>query len=207
MTPSTREPACLLAAGLVALIISRIGAYDSFTWFLEVLPIFIAAPILIATYSRFRFTPLVYRLIFIHALILMIGGHYTYARVPMGAWMQDLFGFARNDYDRIGHFAQGFIPAIVVREILLRQTPLRRAGWLFVLVVSVGLAASAFWEFLEWWSALALGESSSAFLGTQGDPWDTQSDLFMCFIGSIASLLIFSRLHDRQLSSFSVTPS
>jgi putative membrane protein len=153
----------------------------------------------VAIYRRFPLTPLLYTLLAVHALILMVGGHYTYARVPLGFWAQDLFGFARNHYDRLGHFAQGFIPAMLVREILVRTSPLRPGRWLFVLVTAVCLAFSACYEFIEWWTALAGGESAEAFLGTQGDVWDTQWDMFLALIGAITAQLVLSKVHDRAL--------
>lgn len=170
---------------------------------LEVAPILVAVPILLATYRRFPLTPLAYRLIFLHACILMVGGHYTYAEVPLGYWIKDAFGFARNHYDRIGHFAQGFVPAILAREILLRKTPLKSGGWLFFLVTCVCMAISAFYEFIEWWTALASGAAADAFLGTQGDPWDTQWDMFFALVGSLAAQLSLSRLHDREIAALS----
>ncbi len=196
------EPVVLLAAGFVFLALSGIAPYDRLTWVLEVSPILLGVPLLIATYPRFRLTPLLYRLLFLHAVILMIGGHYTYAKTPIGFWMKDIIGFSRNHYDRIGHFAQGFVPAILAREILLRRSPLVRGEWLFFLVTCVCLAASAFYEFIEWWTALAAGESASAFLGTQGDPWDTQWDMFMALVGAVTAQLSLNRLHDRYLKRF-----
>jgi len=196
---SAAYPIALLAVAAVLLGISAIHPYDMATWWMEVFPIFIAVPILLFTYGRFPLTRLVYTLIFIHACILMLGGHYTYARVPLGFWMQDLFHFSRNHYDRIGHFAQGFVPAIVGREILLRLTPLRRGGWLFFLVCSVCLAISACYEFVEWFAALIGGSGANEFLGTQGDVWDTQWDMFMALIGSIVAQVVLARLHDRQI--------
>lgn len=196
-----REPRLLLIAGAVLLVLSGIGPRDRTTWLLEVGPILIAAPILIATARRFPLTPLAYRLIFVHALILMLGGHYTYAEVPLGFWIRDLFGFARNHYDRIGHLAQGFVPAIVVREILIRRSPLTPGKWLTVLVLCVGLAVSALYELLEWWAALLGGEGAEAFLGTQGDQWDTQWDMFLALVGAAAALALLSRLHDRQIAT------
>lgn len=193
------EATLLLLVGAVALIVSGIRPADPTTWLMEVAPIFIAVPILFITRNRFPLTPLVYRLIFVHALILMLGGHYTYAKVPLGFWMQDLFGFARNHYDRIGHFAQGFVPAIVAREILLRTSPLQRGKWLFVIVTSICLAISACYEFVEWWAAVLGGSAADAFLGTQGDVWDTQWDMFMAFIGAMIAQLTLARIHDRQL--------
>jgi putative membrane protein len=167
---------------------------------MEVFPIFLGVPLLIATWRRFPLTPLVYGLLFVHALILMLGGHYTYARVPLGFWVQDLFDLGRNHYDRLGHFAQGFVPAMLTREILLRRTPLRQGGWLFFLVTCVCLAFSACYEFIEWWAAVIGGSAADAFLGTQGDVWDTQWDMFLALIGAIAAQLLLSRLHDRQLA-------
>ena len=193
-------PLGLLAVGVVLLAISAVHPHDMATWWMEVFPIFIAVPILFFTYRRFPLTRLVYALIFVHACILMLGGHYTYARVPLGFWMQDLFHFSRNHYDRIGHFAQGFVPAIVAREILLRQTPLRRGGWLFFLVCSVCLAISACYEFVEWFAAVIGGSAATEFLGTQGDVWDTQWDMLMALIGSIVAQALLGGIHDRQIS-------
>jgi putative membrane protein len=201
---STRERAealVLLGLAVVTLVVSGIGPRDRGTWVLEVLPVVIAAPLLAFTWERFRLTPLAYRLIFLHALILVLGGHYTYAHVPLGFWLQDLLQFARNPYDRIGHFAQGFVPAIVAREILLRVTPLAPGKMLFFLVCCVCLAISATYEFIEWWAALALGQGAHEFLGTQGDEWDTQWDMFLALTGAIAAQLLFGRVHDRQLAA------
>jgi putative membrane protein len=196
-----REPAILLGVGVALLILSGVGVHDRFTWFLEIAPALVALPILVLTYKRFPLTPLSYRLILLHACILMLGGHYTYAEVPLGYWMKDAFGFARNHYDRIGHFAQGFVPAILAREILLRKTPLKSGGWLFFLVTCVCMAISAFYEFIEWWTAIATGAASDAFLGTQGDPWDTQWDMFFAFVGSLTAQITLSRYHDRQIAA------
>ena len=193
----------LLFLCLTVLVISGLQPYDRLTWLLEVAPVLIATPVLVLTFRRYQLTPLVYRLIFLHALILIVGGHYTYARVPLGFWLQDFFGFARNHYDRLGHFAQGFVPAIVSREILLRRFPVLRGGWLFFLVVCICLAISASYEFIEWWSALMGGESADAFLGTQGDVWDTQWDMFMALVGALTAQLTLSRYHDRQLAELS----
>jgi putative membrane protein len=194
-------PATLLAAGTILLAISAWHPYDIGTWTMEVFPLFIAAPILLATRRRFPLTGLAYTLIFVHACILMLGGHYTYARVPLGFWMQDVLHLSRNPYDRVGHFAQGFVPAIVGREILIRCTPLRSRGWLFFLVTCVCLAISACYEFIEWWSALIGGAAAADFLGTQGDVWDTQWDMFMALIGAVTALTLLSRLHDRRLQA------
>jgi putative membrane protein len=199
------EPRALLGLGGALLGLSAARPHDGFTWVLEVAPILIGVPILLATYGRFRLTPLAYRLLFLHALVLMVGGHYTYAEVPLGFWVRDALGLARNHYDRLGHFAQGFVPAIVTREILLRRTPLRRGAWLFFLVTCVCLALSACYEFVEWWTALATGEAATAFLGTQGDPWDTQWDMFCALVGALAAQLVLSRRHDRELSELAST--
>ncbi len=196
----TREAITLLVVTAIALVISGIGPRERGTWVLEVAPVLIAVSILLYTWKPFRLTRLAYWLIFLHALVLMLGGHYTYAHVPLGFWLQELLDFARNPYDRIGHFMQGFVPAIVIREILLRRSPLRPGKWVFFLVCCVALALSAVYEFVEWWAALILGQGAMEFLGTQGDPWDTQWDMFLCLIGAIVSLLLLSRIHDRQLA-------
>ena len=193
------EPVILLVLTLVCLAISRIGAVEPGTWILEVFPIFLAIPLLVATAKRFPLTPLAYRLLFVHALILMVGGHYTYAKVPLGFWVQDALHLGRNHYDRLGHLAQGFVPAIIAREVLLRRSPLQRGKWLFFLVTCVCLAVSASYELIEWLAALLGGSSADAFLGTQGDVWDTQWDMFMALVGAITALLLLSRVHDRQL--------
>jgi putative membrane protein len=195
------EAAALLVIGAVLLVWSGIAPADRTTWLLEVFPIFIAVPVLLATARRFPLTPLAYRLIFVHALILMLGGHYTYAQVPLGFWMQRAFGFTRNHYDRIGHLAQGFVPAIVAREILVRRSPLRPGRWLFFIVLCVCLAISACYEFIEWWSALIGGSAAEAFLGTQGDPFDTQADMLMALIGAFTAQVLLARLHDRQIAN------
>lgn len=195
--------ALLILTG-IALVISGIGPHDRTTWWLEVFPVLLGAPILIATWRRFPLTSLVYSLLFVHALVLMLGGHYTYARVPLGFWVQDLLDLSRNHYDRLGHFMQGFVPALLAREILLRRTPLVRGGWLFFLVCSVCLAFSACYEFLEWWSAVIGGSAAEAFLGTQGDVWDTQWDMFLALIGSITAQLLLGRWQDRQLERLGV---
>lgn len=195
----TRLTAILLALTLVILLWSNIGPKDRLTWFLEVAPVLIALPLL--TYTRYSFplTPLLYILIFIHAVILMVGGHYTYAETPIGYWMQELFDLKRNHYDRLGHFAQGFVPAILAREILLRTTTLVPGKMLFFIVTSICLAFSAFYEMIEWWTALLYGASAEAFLATQGDVWDTQWDMFLALTGAIIAQLLLSSVHDRQL--------
>jgi putative membrane protein len=197
---TAREPIVLLVIGAGLLVWSGIAPTDATTWILEVFPIFIAVPLLVATARRFPLTPLAYRLIFVHALVLMLGGHYTYAQVPLGFWMEHTFGFARNHYDRIGHFAQGFVPAVIAREILIRCSPLKPGRWLFVIVLCVCLAISACYEFIEWWSALIGGSAADACLGTQGDPFDTQADMFMALIGAVAAQLLLARVHDRQIA-------
>jgi putative membrane protein len=195
----------VLAAGggvvLVALIISGIKPYDRATWWMEVAPVLIAAPILLATYRRFPLTTLLYALVCVHALVLIYGGAYTYARVPFGFWLQDLFGFERNPYDRIGHFMQGLVPAMVAREILVRGKFVAGGGMVGFLCVCVALAFSAFYELIEWWAALALGQGADEFLGTQGDPWDTQADMFLALVGAALALLLLSRIQDRQVQA------
>ncbi len=193
------EPAVLLVLTVAALVVSGIRPYDRLTWVLEILPVLIAGGILVATFRRFPLTPLAYRLIFLHALLLIVGGHYTYARVPVGLWAQETFGLARNHYDRLGHFAQGFVPAIAAREVLLRRSPVGRGKWLFLFVTAICLAASACFELGEWAAATTLGADADAYLATQGDPWDTQWDMFMALIGAVCSQLALGRLHDRQL--------
>jgi len=197
---STREPIALLGATCLVLAWSGIAPYDRATWWLEVAPVLIGAPILIASYSTFRLSALLYRLLFLHAVILMVGGHYTYARVPVGFWVQDWLDLSRNHYDRLGHIAQGFIPAILAREILLRRSPLQPGKWLFFLVASVCLAFSAFYEMLEWWAALIGGGAADEFLATQGDVWDTQWDMFLAMLGAFSAQLLLGRAHDRSLS-------
>ncbi len=201
---SDRLCAALAAIVLAALIASGIAPYDRITWWMEVAPVLVALPVLAATRKRFPLTDLVYVLIAIHALVLMLGGAYTYARVPLGFWLQDLFAFQRNPYDRIGHFMQGFVPAMVAREILLRTGAVRGAKMVFLLCVCVALAISAVYELIEWGAALALGQGAEEFLGTQGDPWDTQSDMFMAMLGAIVALAMLSRLHDRRMERLGV---
>jgi len=199
-TNSRRSLIPVWLAVAAVFIWSAIQPKDYFTWALEVFPAIIAAALLFATRRRFEFTTLAYALIAIHMVILMIGGHYTYAEVPVGNWVRDHFGLARNDYDRLGHLAQGFVPAIVSREILLRLSVVRGRGWLFVLVTSVCLAVSALYELLEWTVSVLTGSAGDAFLGTQGDVFDTQKDMAMALLGAIAAQVLLSRYHDRQLS-------
>jgi putative membrane protein len=188
----------ILAAGLV---VSGIRPYDRTTWLLEIFPVLIALPLMWATWRRFPLTPLLYVLITLHGLVLMLGGAYTYARVPLGFQIAEAFGWTRNPYDRIGHFFQGFVPALVAREILLRGGYVRGRRMLAFVVVCIVLAISASYELVEWAAALALGQGADEFLGTQGDPWDTQSDMFMALVGAVASLVLLSHWHDRQIAA------
>jgi putative membrane protein len=196
-----RTHLCLLLGVIVVFAWSGWAPKDRLTWALEVFPAVIAVPLLVATRRRFPFTGLAYALIAVHASILMVGGKYTYAEVPAFNWIRDALHMVRNDYDRLGHFAQGFVPAIVAREILLRKTDLKQGGWLFFLVVCVCLAISATYELFEWSAAAATGSAADAFLGTQGDPWDTQKDMLFAGIGAIASLLLLTKVHDRQMDA------
>lgn len=184
---------------LVALIWSAISPVDYFTWFLEVLPGLIGFAVLALTYRKFKLTGLAYALILVHCLILMVGGHYTYARVPLFDWVKDVFDLSRNNYDKVGHLAQGFVPAIIAREIFIRKDVISTNAWRNFLVVCFCLAFSAFYELIEWWVAELSGESAESFLGTQGYIWDTQSDMALALSGAILALLTLSRLHDRQL--------
>ncbi len=203
---SAREPLALLLIAVLCLVLSGIRPYDRLTWVMEVLPVLIALPLLIVTYHRFPLTPLAYRLILLHSLILMLGGHYTYARVPLGYWAQDLFHLVRNHYDRLGHLAQGFFPAIIAREVLVCTSPLKPGKWLFFIVLCACLAMSAFYELIEWWSALIYGGAATEFLATQGDPWDTQWDMFLALIGAAAAQLTLARTHDRALRRLLAEP-
>jgi putative membrane protein len=189
----------LYVAVVVALVWSGLRPYDRATWFMEVAPVVVAFPLMWATRERFRLTTLLYALIAIHSVILIVGGHWTYARVPIGFEVQEWLSLGRNPYDKLGHFAQGFVPALVARELLVRGRVVRGRGWLAFLLVCVVLAVSATYELIEWGAALALGEGAEEFLGTQGDVWDTQSDMFMALVGVLAALLTLSRWHDRQL--------
>ena len=200
VTASRNELWLLLGMTLLVLALTGYKPFDLTTWFLEVFPVLIAIPLLALTRTGFPLTRLLYWLIFVHAPILMVGGHYTYARVPLGFWMQDWFDLARNHYDRIGHVAQGFVPAMIAREILLRRSPLVRGKWLFFLVLCVCMFVSVFYEFIEWWTALIAEGASIEFLGTQGDVWDTQWDMFLGFCGAILGQVLLARVHDRQLA-------
>jgi putative membrane protein len=196
-----RQRVLAVAAVVLCLVlaVSGIRPYDRLTWLLEVFPVLIVLPVLIATYRRFPLTSLLYGLAFLHALVLIVGGIYTYARVPFGFTIEHLFGLHRNPYDKIGHFMQGFVPAIAAREVLLRGSYIRGRKMTVFLVLCVVLAISATYELVEWGSALALGQGADEFLGTQGDPWDTQSDMVLALIGGTVALLTLSRVHDRQM--------
>ena len=184
---------------LAVFLWSGINPKDHFTWVLEVLPAFIALLLLLVTKHKFRFTPLAYTLILIHCIILMIGGHYTYAEVPLFNWLRDALELERNNYDKVGHLAQGFIPAIVAREILVRNNVVKNSYWLIAFVISICLSISALYELIEWWVAELTGESAEAFLGTQGYEWDTQSDMGLALFGAILAILLLSRYHDSQI--------
>lgn len=184
----------------ILLLISGIQPFDRTTWWLEVIPVLIVVPLLFATYKAFPLSPLLYGLIFLHAIVLIVGGAYSYARVPLGFEMAQWFGLERNPYDKIGHFMQGFVPAIAAREILIRNHILSKGKMLSFIVICIVLAISASYELIEWAAALSLGQGAEEFLGTQGDEWDTQSDMFFALIGSITALLLFSRWHDRQIA-------
>lgn len=182
------------------LVWSAVRPFDGLTWFLEVVPVLIGVPLIWAVRRRFPLSTLLIVLIWIHAVILIVGGHYTYARVPLGDWVSGWFGWPRNNYDKLGHLAQGFIPAILTREILLRTSPLPGSRWLGFIVVSVCLAFSAFYELIEWAAAASTGEAADEFLGTQGYAWDTQSDMALALVGAIAALLFLAKAHDRSLA-------
>ena len=192
--------AVLLCGFTIVLAWSAVHPHDYFTWALEIFPAILALAALAITYRKFQFTTVVYLLITLHACILFVGGHYTYAEVPLFNWIRDHYHLARNDYDRVGHFAQGFVPALVAREVLLRRQIVLRRGWLFFIVLSICLAVSAAYELLEWRVAVATGSAADAFLGTQGDPWDTQEDMATAAIGALTALLFFSRWHDLLIS-------
>ena len=190
-----------LAVFFLVFIWSLVNPKDQFTWFLEVFPAMVGLLILALTYKKFPLTPLLYTLILMHMCILMVGGHYTYAEVPLFDWIKEAFDQTRNNYDKVGHFAQGFIPAILAREILIRKQIVQGAKiWLNYIIVSIVLAISAFYELVEWWVALRTGEEAEAFLGTQGYVWDTQSDMAYALFGAVTALLLLSKLHDKQLS-------
>jgi len=193
--------AAFLVVVVIALVISGIKPYDRATWWMETAPVFIAIPILLATRRSFPLSTLLYVLIALHALVLIVGGAYTYAHVPAGFWVQELFHLSRNPYDKLGHFMQGFVPALVAREIFVRGGYVVGRKMTAFLCVCVALAISAIYELVEWWAALALGQGAEEFLGTQGDPWDTQSDMFLAFLGASIALLFLSRLQDRGIAA------
>ena len=192
-------PKTLLGSILIILMWSVINPYDLFTWFLEVLPVLIGIIVLVYIYPRFQFSNFVYTLLWLHAIILIVGGHYTYAEMPLFNWLRDSFDLGRNYYDRVGHFAQGFIPAMVTREVLLRQTPLKHGEWLNFIIVSICLALSAAYELFEFAAAKLLGATADSFLGSQGDVWDAQWDMTFALIGAITALVLLSKFHDRIL--------
>jgi putative membrane protein len=198
----TRYPLSLLLVVMLVALWSFISPYGRFTWVLESFPVFIAAPLLIYTHKKFCLTNLAYTLIALHAMILLIGGHYTYAEMPLFNWLRDSFDLSRNYYDRLGHLVQGFVPAIIIRELLLRTSPLRSGKWVFVIIVFSCLGISALYELLEWAVSELTGEAAEAFLGTQGDVWDTQKDMFCAGIGAVCALVFLSRRHDKELARF-----
>lgn len=196
----------LLATVAAVILWSSWRPHDRFTWWIEVSPGMAGIVILLATYRRFRFTTVVYTLIALHICVLCVGGHYTYARVPLFDWLRPLFGWERNHYDRLGHLMQGFVPAMIAREILLRFNVLNRRNWIPFLVLSICLGISALYELIEWWTALASGAAANDFLGSQGDVWDTQSDMFLALIGASSALLLLSAVHDRAIRKLEGKP-
>jgi putative membrane protein len=199
--PRERTPIIFLVTLCVLLVATSASPYDRLTWLMEVAPVMIVLPILVLTYRQFPLTPLLYVFLFLHAIVLITGGAFTYARVPLGFWMQDLFQFSRNNYDRIGHFFQGLVPALAAREILLRRGSVSSRRMASFLAICVAMAISACYELIEWAAAVGLGQKADDFLGTQGDPWDTQWDMFMCLIGSVVAVTGLSREQDRQIES------
>jgi putative membrane protein len=199
---SARWHLALLLTFLLILAWSGFRPLDRFVWFLEVFPAIIGAMVLLALYPRVKLTMLVYCLIWLHALVLILGGHWTYAEMPLFSWLRDEFGLSRNYYDRVGHVMQGAVPAMIAREILLRNRVVNGKGWLFFLVTCLCLAVSALYELVEWWVAVGSGTAADAFLATQGDVWDTQWDMFMALCGAIASQLLLRGVHERQLGRF-----
>ena len=186
---------------MAVLIWSGINPKDQLTWFLEVAPAIVGGAVLLVTYNSFRLTPILYSLILMHCIVLMVGGHYTYAEVPLFDSLKEIFGFERNNYDKVGHFFQGFVPALIAREILIRKKVVNGRAWLNLFIISISLAFSAFYELIEWWVALASGENAKAFLGTQGYVWDTQSDMALALVGAILAILLLANTHDRQLKN------
>lgn len=193
-----------LVCFFVVLIWSGIGPKDQFTWFLEVLPALIGLVLIVISFQHFELTRLLYNLILLHSIVLMVGGHYTYAEVPLFDNIADWMGSERNNYDKVGHFFQGFVPALLAREILIRKSIVNGKAWLNIIIVTICLAFSAFYELIEWWVAIASGENAEAFLGTQGYIWDTQSDMALALLGAIISIIVLAKYHDRQLAKISV---
>ena len=189
----------VILCGLI--IATAVSPYDRATWFMEVVPVLIVVPTLVLTFRRFPLTPLLYVLIFLHAIVLITGGAYSYARVPLGFWFQDLFQFGRNNYDRLGHFFQGLVPALLARELLLRLGYITNRRMASILAICVAMAISAWDELIEWAAAVVLGQKADDFLGSQGDPWDTQWDMFMCFIGAVAAMIGLARQQDQQIDN------
>lgn len=203
MPAYTRFTLGLLAAVLAVLIWSGIGPKDRMTWWLEAAPALIGLAVLVAIRRRFRFTPLLQTFIALHMILLAVGGHYTYAEVPLGDWIRDTFHLGRNHYDRFGHFAQGFVPALIAREIIIRRGIITVPGWSGFFVVCAAMAISAIYELIEWIAAVIYGSNADAFLGGQGDIWDTQKDMACALVGAACALLVFSRWHDRQMQAAS----
>jgi putative membrane protein len=199
-----KYPSILLILFIAVLIWSGIQPKETFTWILEVFPAIIGAVILILTRNAFPFTPLVYTFIFIHACILCVGGHYTYAEVPAFDWLKEAFNQSRNNYDKVGHFAQGFVPALIIRELFIRKEVVTKNGWLNFIVVCICMAISTAYELLEWFVSLFSGEAGDAFLGTQGYIWDTQSDMLYATIGAITALIVFSSIQHKQIKQLSI---
>lgn len=205
----TLNPLMLHAGALILgliLLYTGLSAGEKLTWLMEVTPVIIVVPLLLATAKRYPLTPLLYTLIFLHAIILMVGGMYTYAKVPIGFDVQEWLGLSRNPYDKLGHFFQGLVPALTAREILLRGNIVRGRKMLAFLVCCVALAISATYEFIEWWAALAMGQGADDFLGTQGDPWDTQSDMFCALLGALTTVILLAGFHCRQLRRYALLP-
>jgi putative membrane protein len=196
----SRTNAALLVLFFAVLVWSAVRPHDYFTWLMEVFPAIIGIALIAATHRRFPLTPLLLTLLTLHAIILMVGGHYTYAEVPLGFWMERAFHLGRNDYDRIGHFAQGFVPALIAREIFIRRDVVRSRGWLYAIIVLICLGISAAYELVEWISAISAGSSADAFLGTQGDPWDTQEDMATALVGAMVAPVVLGKWHDRQIA-------
>ena len=199
--PSRRSIVVWCAIFAIVLAWSFVDPKDRFTWWLESAPALLAVVILAATMQRFPLTPLLYWLILLHSIVLMIGGHYTYAEVPLFDWLKEPLGWTRNNYDKVGHFVQGFVPAVIARELLLRRTPLEPGGWSNFIVVCVCLAISAFYELIEWQVATTSGEAADAFLGTQGDVWDTQKDMATALVGAVVAVATLAGVHDRELAA------